>query len=203
MQGFVRHSGVSEPYETLRRAIDEGCQNPALFQLVFVCGPRGSGKSYLLRAAVYELERRGYPASRVSVFDLTVDKDGSNAEDWVASFVGRYEELRREGGFIFVSSVFPPSELSSNPHARSRLLAGIILELRYPQESELRPLVEALLEQRNMRVSERTLEYLLQRLPADPLSLASVFDRINQYSLQESRPARLGLVRKVISSKRP
>ena len=200
MQGFVPHSGVSESYETLRRLLDDACANHQLFQLIFLCGPQGTGKSYLLRAAVHELERRDYPSNRVSIFDVNDKKDGGEAEEWVASFVARYEELRREGGFMIVSSTYPPAELSSNPHLRSRLLAGVVLELRYPEESELRPLVAALLEQRNMRVSDRTLDYLLQRLPADPLSLASIFDRINQYSLQESRPARLGLVRKVISS---
>ena len=199
LRSFVCHSGVVAAHTACLELVERCSAAPESFHFIYLCGPQGAGKSYLVQAVRRELETRGYQPERISCVDVNVEPAATDSDEWISSFVARYEELRRNGGVLIVTSRQSPQEASTNPHLRSRLLAGVVLELRYPDESELRPLAEALLEQRNMRVSEKTLDYLLQRLPADPLSLAAIFDRISDYSLQESRPARLGVVRKIVA----
>ena len=68
------------------------------------------------------------------------------------------------------------------------------------KEEELSPILNSLLERKNMKLSERSVAYLLRRLPREPLSFDAIFARINELSLEESRPAGLGVIRELIDN---
>ena len=57
----------------------------------------------------------------------------------------------------------------------------------------------SLLERHNLRLADNSLQYLLKRLPRDPLSFDAIFGKINELSFQQGKPARLGLVRQVVA----
>lgn len=182
---FVRHSGVSEAWDFIADACRQHIANPSYFQLIFVHGPQGVGKTHLLEASRAE-SAHNFAIVRLSEIDT-------------AAFIDQYERCRTAGGILCVEADCAPNEATNDPHIRSRLLNGTILKLEYPAEGELRPLIESLLERHNLRLSETSIEYLLRRLPLDPLSFSNIFAKISDVSLGRYDSARLGIIRELLS----
>ena len=193
---FVPHSGVSDAYQTLVELLDPSAERTD-FNFFYIVGPAGSGKSHLINGLIHELKAAGYSPESVASFD-PVDENGEPGDEMVARFIAQYEDKRSRGGVVFCASRKMPLEASSNPHLNSRLLAGNILELNYPREEELAPLIDSLLERNNLSLSEKSISFLLKRLPKDPLSLETILARISELSLSEGKPARFGVVRNVV-----
>ena len=197
---FVTHSGVVDVVQALEEGIAKALERPETFQFFFIHGPLGTGKTHLLSAFSALAISSGVPPERVVAIDITDEIwDSVSREDgWVSNFVSEYERLKRVGGLMLLASRQQPLEASENPHVQSRLLAGNVFHLSYPREEEFRPLIESLLERNNLKLSEYSLNYLLKRLPLDPLSFANIFASIGDISLAEGRPARQGVVRDVV-----
>lgn len=180
---FVPHSGVAGAMSRLTSAIEDFQKNPDKFYFVLISGPKGSGKSHLLNA--FSLDSDG-----ASFYDVSSKEDLD--DKFLSSFVADYEQKRNHGGLI----LFAMNEgLASNPHLTSRLKNAEVLELCYPEESELPTLIKSILERKNLSITDYSLNYLLKRLPSNPLSFDNIFARIDELSLSQNRPAGLGLIR--------
>ncbi len=199
---FVSHSGVIDAVTAFEQATQQVKQDPKLFQLICLCGPRGTGKSHLLEGfrlrATTEL---GIAADRCFVFEFggNAGAEQPSAEELIPWFVSTYERLKHEGGLLLASvdeSLLDAER--ANPHLRSRLRSGHLIRVDYPSEGEYKPLLRSLLERRNLSLSERDLDYLLERLPRDTLSFDQIFGKISQFSLMASKPARRGVIREVL-----
>ncbi len=189
---FVTHCGVAEAVFIISAAVEELLSDPGVFRSVYVYGPRGSGKTHILRGYADEAISRGLAPAKIFIIDL--QQPVSPGES-----ISRFEELRASGGLVFIEGRYPPAEQTSDPHLRSRLLLGSVQELRYPPEEELPPVLLSLLERRNMKMSEQTIQYILRRTPSDPLSFSDIFARIDRLSLRQGRPAGLAVAREVLS----
>ncbi len=200
LASFVPHTGVSLAFEMVRRRIEELVIDPEHFRILVFHGPEGSGKTHLLHAAGEFALSKGLAASSMYAveFEQSECLEEEEAADWATHFVASYDRLKRDGGLLLSSTATSPTEMK-NPHVRSRLLAGDVVKLTYPQESELPPLLLSLLERRNLKLPESSLRYLVKRLPLSPLSFANIFDKIYEFSSSTNRPAKLGLVREVVS----
>ena len=196
LQYFVQHSGVAEAFTTLAARVEEVAEKSQQFRIVYVFGQRGCGKTHLLTAYRQEAYRLGIAPDRVCMLDLS-DWSSSDDDERVAAIVAEYDHLKAEGGLMLLEAESPPKDVSSNPHLQSRLLAGDVLRLSYPREEELRPLLQSLAERRNLKLSENSIDYLLKRLPLEPLSFDNIFAKISEFSLSRSKPAGLGVVREV------
>ena len=196
LEYFVPHSGALTATQALEDVLYEVREGPEIFFPIFIYGPEGSGKTHLANAYA-DLMKTAVPEDRIRIFD--VDEVCASNDDWVRLFISEYQDFNTNGGVFFVLSKQSPRETTDNPHVQSRLLAGRVLELSYPVESELRPVLQSLCERRNMRLSDFTIDYLLKRLPREPLSFAELFAKISELSLSEKRPAGLGLIREIMN----
>lgn len=185
---FVPHSGVIDAYSELTSSLQVLEENPSSFFYFQLLGPAGAGTSHLLEV----IRERAVDEGHFETFDSPMDW-GDNA--LVRRFIDAYERLKAEGGMLLVTN---PSA-TDNPHVLSRLRGAVTLELRYPQEDELRPLVLSLLERRGLKFDESKLSYLLERLPADPLSLSSILAKIDALSLIGGKQPSRSAFREVLS----
>lgn len=182
---LVPHSGLQEGLERLSLAKQRVVDDPTQFCIATLQGPTGSGKTHLVRA-------------------LFSDSDSWSGVDWTrggietAEFISCYDARRREGGILTVELRRPPHELTDDPHILSRLAAGELIELSYPSEEELQPLLQSLLERRNLTLKQAQLDYLIRRLPKSPLSFDSIFATLDDLSLAENKPVKRSLIRQAM-----
>ena len=194
---FVVHSGVAMAYSQLEQGCSELLNDWSLFRLFHIHGPRGCGKTHLAYGFESFMLEHSFPRTGIQVYDLISAPDDS----LVSEIVAEYERLKREGGLMILTSQFAPRDVTQNPHLQSRLLAGNIAALGSPTEDELKPLLLSLLERRNLILNEKSLEYLLRRLPVDPLSFDNIFARLDELSLTEGRSPGPKMLRELISDK--
>lgn len=191
---FVPHSGVAEAVAQFEFALEALQDNPTLFRNIHLVGPKGVGKRHLAQG--YALKARALGV-RAEVFDLS-ELSSLNEAGLLEGFVSEYEQVKSQGGLLLSFSQQHPKELTENPHLLSRLLAGLFLQLDFPREEELRPLLYSLSERHNLRLSERTMSYLERRIPLDPLSFADIFARVSRISFREGKPAGMSVVRQAL-----
>lgn len=187
LEYLVSHTGIVDATSRLAEVVEEANVNRQKFYFLYIFGAKGSGKTHIAKAYSSLSEC-------CSLYDISLAAELN--ESFVASFVSDYETKRTHGGLIIFSASELPGAISTNPHLSSRLQSAELLTLGYPQESELRTLINSILERRNLNISEYSLGYLLKRLPANPLSFEDIFARIDELSLSQSKPAGLGLIRK-------
>lgn len=193
---FVTHTGVAEGLQALEQSVQSVVEDPTRFVFLYLCGPSGTGKTHLMEGfKAWALERGLEPEKYVSI----VLPQQALDDDETARFIATYERMRTHGGVLICSSRVSPLAATENPHVRSRLLAGQVVELGYPREEELRPLLLSLLERHNLKLAERNLQYLLKHLPADLLSFDNIFGKISELSLSRGKPAKQQIVRDVVS----
>lgn len=192
---FVPHSGISEAIEVFERCAYDLMKDRSLFRLVFLYGPIGAGKTHLLKGYLKKAAEQGIPEELLQPFNLDELKD----LEGVRRFIDAVESARSNGGLIAVEGeVLPSGEGDLDPHVRSRLLSGYSVRVRYPMETELHPLLLSILERRNLRIPEHSLQYLLRWLPANPLSLTRIIQAVDELALGERRRISPELFRDVI-----
>lgn len=188
---LIPHSGILGAIQVIEDAVQSVVRDPAAFRLVVLQGPSGSGKSHLIGAYLGWAAELGVERSALRYLQLHDDR-----EETSSYFISEYERLRSAGGVLLVE--LPDSVGRFNPHIESRLQAGVRCALAYPEEVELRPLVESLLERHHLVLPEGSLEYLLVRLPLNPLSLESIIAAISKNSFATNKSPKRGLIRGVL-----
>ena len=189
---FVSHSGVTVAMTAIEQAIDAVEKNSQHFELLYLYGGAGSGKTHLISAYLEIVQSKRIAVERIDLEQVVAKDEG------ISQFISLYEKQKSEGGLLFIESRLAPADVTANPHLSSRLLAGTILQLDYPREEELRPIVRSLLERNNLRIAERSIEYLFRRMPREPLFFSELFAKISRLSLRTNRPAKFTLIKDVL-----
>jgi len=194
---IVPHSGIAEAYNAILDSIEHLVSTDGEHCFIVVYGRPGVGKTHLLEGGKAVAISRGLSAEKVQVIELcSIDI----SEEEISKFISVYEQVRSDGGVLLLSSPESPAAESVNPHLRSRLLNAQIYSLEYPTEEELEPLLRALIEKNNLKLSDFNVNYLLKRLPLDPLSFDNIFAKISRLSLSLGRPAKLDVIKKAVSA---
>lgn len=194
---FVPHSGVGQALGVFRQELQAVREDNAHFSLIYLWGRRGTGKTHLLSIIEEELWRET-SVSYVVLDDC--DKQWREGEDSeVGRFIDSYQRLKSSGGMIVLTARALPEEVTDNPHLRSRLLAGQVLQIGNPTSQEQCPIVESLLERQNIRLSPELLNYFLSLLPMNPLSCAEICQRVNMLALSKSEKLNKSTIRKAVS----
>lgn len=191
---FVVHKGVEPALAKLRQAYADFCgeQN---FIFVFISGDKGSGKTHLLNFFLSELQAENSELNDVHVFDDPfVGVEGDDLTSRVAEFVGTYEALKAARGLLILAA----GELPETGHLLSRIAMSFPTEITIPKEEELFELVIAMLDRRGLRLPEENIKFLLERLPANLLSLANILSKIDELALATQRPINRQLLKQIV-----
>lgn len=203
---LVWHSGIADALTSVKKVLttfadtrntSKNTQEPlnsCLFQVIFLHGPVGSGKSHLVRVAQEDFLKLELHSGLFAHYDNWQDND-----DRTARFISEYQQLKAQGGLMFITSRKPPSLTTRDPHITSRLLSGLVLDLSYPAEQELMTVAREMVKRFNMQLSEKNLNYLLRRLPVNPLSFVELFDRLDTMCLSEGISPRQKAISKVVN----
>jgi DnaA family protein len=125
----------------LAETLDERC--------VYLCGPSGSGKSHLLRALTQALQEAGRSVAQVGDSDLETLESGAMLPSVVviddvqhlspagqAALFRLFHRLRDDDVRLLVAGDVPPAGLAVRDDARTRLAAGLVLQLRLLSDEE-------------------------------------------------------------------
>ena len=198
---FISHRGVAEAAVLTEQFVAECLADAKAFRMLHLFGPAGSGKTHLAQGSRLIALSKGLAKEKILTLEWEEIYQQENCiiDSSASSFVSAYEAFKREGGLILSCSRKAPTELLDDPHVKSRLLSGSVLEMFYPTEDEISPILASLSARHNLKLSEKSLNYLVQRLPLEPLSFDNIFARISELSLSEGKAAGFSIVKRMFS----
>ncbi len=176
---------------------------------VYVWGPRGSGKSHLLRAFIAEAALRsgsGAPAAYVAAGEsipadtLFVAADDAQRLDMVGQLAlfDLYNRFRTGGGTLLSAGDRPPAELPLREDLRTRLGAGVVLRVEPLSDEEKRAALSEHGRQRGLALAPELIDYLLSHVTRDMGTQMAVVDTLDRVSLERKRPITQPLLREVL-----
>lgn len=153
-------------------------------QCVCLYGPEGSGKSHLL--ALAEL------AGWVVGDDLeALDRVGQEA----------LFHAFNKGERIAVASRVPVAQIEGLlPDLKSRLLTGMQVEVRGPDDAELVKLLACWADARQIAMPQPVVDYILVRAARSTHELAALVAKLDALSLEQKRAVTVPLARQVLES---
>jgi DnaA family protein len=199
----------AEALAALARLLARDLRAPSLY----LWGPAGAGKTHLLRAAVHAAREAGAhamlcgpdappaahapPQALVAVDD--VDRLGDAAQGALFSLLNRPAE---DGALVLLAGTVAPAALGLRPDVRTRIGAGLTLQLHLLSDDDKAQALRAHARERGFDLPVDAAQYLLRRVQRDLPSLMRVLDAVDALSLQEKRPVTAALLREVLQAAR-
>jgi DnaA-homolog protein len=174
-----------------RAAVETLAQLALVPGTVYLWGEAGSGKSHLLDAA-----RSAAGEARLVAID-DVDRLPEAAQLEAFDLVNR---VRAASGSVLAAGASPPASLALRADLRSRLLSGLVFQLRPLGDEEKAAALAGRAAERGMNLPPEAVDYLLRRLARDLGTQFAVLDAIDRYSLMLKRPVTLPLVREALAA---
>jgi len=147
--------------------------------VLYVWGEAGSGKTHLLRAcagqAIDDVQRLD-EAAQVRLFNAI-------------------NEARESRGSVLVAGNAPPAQLALREDLKSRLAWGLVYEIKALTDDERAQYLRGEARRRGLKLPDEVVDYLLTRMRRDLRSLASILDRLDQFSLETKRPITLPMLK--------
>ena len=178
---------------------------------LIVYGPEAAGKTHLLHvwrqrtgAQVVTrqvLETDKAPAilqnAAVLAIDDLDDIIGHRAAE--EELFHLYNLLKENGGQMLLSSRVPPAQLSfAIADLKSRLLAAPAVGIGLPDDNLLTALLVKLFADRQLRVSEGVVAYIVPRVQRSFAAVQDLVGRIEHQAAAEKKPATIALVKKLL-----
>jgi DnaA family protein len=194
-------------FEALRAALAAG------EQYIYLWGPRGSGKTHLLRAFVADAAARAVEPTRARYAapgDSIDDRSGETAmaADDVhrLDMVGQialfdlYNHFRGSGGTLLAAGDRPPADLPLREDLRTRLGSGLVLRLEPLSDEEKAAALSEHARQRGFRIAPELIDYVQRHVKRDMGTQMAVVAALDRISLEKKRPVTLPLVREALKS---
>lgn len=191
-------------FAALRAALGQG------ERFIYLWGPRGSGKSHLLRAWVAEQQAAGHCARYASPGESIDDAAGETAfaadDTQALDMVGQvalfdlYNRFRTGGGTLLSAGDRPPAELPLREDLRTRLGAGLVLRFAPLGDEEKAAAMTEQAHQRGFRIAPEIIDYVLAHVRRDMGTQMAVVAALDRLSLERKRPVTLPLLREVLKS---
>lgn len=174
---------------------------------VYLWGPRGSGKSHLLRAFAADAARNGTPATYIAAGESmpadasVVAADDAHQLDMVGQLAlfDLYNRFRTSGGMLLSAGDRPPAELPLREDLRTRLGAGVVLRVEPLSDEEKRAALSEHGRQRGLALAPELIDYLLTHVTRDMGTQMAVVDTLDRVSLERKRPITQPLLREVLA----
>jgi DnaA family protein len=189
----------------------------AASEVVWICGPPGSGKSHLLQAACAERDRdramylplAGYEDLRPEVLDGLdgldivalddVDEVASSAE-WNRALFGLFEGINSQGGTLLLAAAQPPAATDFDlPDLASRAAAASVYQLKSLDDVERLSALQLHAAARGLELSEAAGDYLLTRVSRDMAGLCRWLETLDEASLVTQRKLTIALIRETLA----
>ncbi|MDK9724580.1 MAG: DnaA regulatory inactivator Hda [Sterolibacteriaceae bacterium MAG5] len=182
---------------------------PGGFDMIYVWGPPGSGRSHLLAAVAQESAPRRPTALLAGAAvgtDLTLPPGGlviiddveTLSADAQQALFRTFNSARLVGLSLLLSGPVPPLHLELREDLRTRIGQALIYEVKALDDDEKSAALRRHAMLRGMRVEDGLVQYLLRHGRRDLPSLMAVLDGLDRASLQQKRPATLPLLREVM-----
>lgn len=177
---------------------------------VYLWGPRGTGKTRLLRALAAQRQDQG---ERIGWFDAADPLPWLLDESWTLVVIDRCDDLdddAQQAAFaLFVEAGshgvqwaaagrLPPVDLPLRDDLRTRLGWGHVFALQPLTEGETRAVLRREADRRGFLFSDDVMDYLLTRFSRDLGSLMRMLDRLDSFSLAEKRHVSVALLRRML-----
>lgn len=188
---------------------------PKAFDVVYLWGPVGSGRTHLLRAthAAADVARRRavYVAGEEAGAELPCPPGGLLIVDDVdrldetaqIALFRAFNTARLAGLALLMSGSVPPLQLALREDLRTRIGSALIYELKPLSDEDKAAALKNRAAQRGMRIDDELIAYLLSHAPRDLPTLMALFDALDRVSLERKRPVTLPLLREVLQSLSP
>ena len=186
-----------------------GLADPGAFEVLYLWGPSGSGKSHLLAATTALAQPRrpvlalgGEEASddmRIAPGGLLVVDDVQllAAAAQVALF-RVFNAVRLVGISLILAGTRPPRDLDLREDLRTRIGQALVYEVKLLSDDEKSSALRRHALERGLQVDEGLVRYLLRRGRRDLPSLMAVMENLDRASLEQRRPATLPLLKEVM-----
>jgi DnaA family protein len=204
------HAGPNAEIVAALRALAQGAGPP----LLFLYGPKASGKSHLLQALVREASAARacayLPLAQFGVAQVADALEGFEEADLaclddvdvvMADAAGAIavlrllDQLRAHGGRCVIAAAAPPDRLGvALPDLRTRLTAAAIYGLKPLTDTDREQLLLERARARGLELPADAARALLARLPRDAGSLVAALDRLDRALLSAQRRLTLAFV---------
>lgn len=191
--------------------------------LIWLWGPRGSGRSHLLQAAVAGADQAGRRALHVPLersLDLPAgilegleaaalvaidDVDAvAGQPDWERGLFTLFEKVRAAGGTLLLSAAAAPAAAGiALPDLASRFASGLIFRVQPLDDEGLLAALTLRARFRGFELPAETGRFLLTRLSRRPADLFRLLDDLDRAGLAAQKRLTIPFVRQVIASSRP
>ncbi|MEW6590463.1 MAG: DnaA regulatory inactivator Hda [Pseudomonadota bacterium] len=180
-------------------AMLDGC---AAERMVYVWGPPGSGKTYLLEAWAnacaargFAVDRTGQQAAQAVIADAVETWDATQQQAGFAAF----NRVREAGGLWLAAGNAAPAELPLMPELKTRFGWGLVFQLQPLDDAEKRAALSRHAETLGFRLDAQVVDYLLTHTARDLQSLLRVLEALDRFSLEAKRPITLPLLRQLLA----
>ncbi len=179
---------------------------------VYLWGPAGAGKTHLLyalagaaglagwRAAYLDARTAELPESLFAPDIVLIDHiDTLTPAGQITLFSLYNERIVGGGGRLVTAGPVPPRQLALREDLRTRLGAGLVLQLAVLTDAEKISALQAHAASRQFDLPLDVCHYLLTRGPRDLPRLLAVLDALDEQTLIQQRLVTVPLVRTVLA----
>jgi chromosomal replication initiation ATPase DnaA len=174
---------------------------------LLLLGPKGSGKSHLARIWKTRNSADVIDFSALAPAALGNKKalvwEDADQTDWNSASEARAFHLLNSAKenkitLLITASAAPAQWSLSLPDLRSRLLALPVAQLNAPDDALMAGLLLKHLNDRQLRVTEDVMDYLLARLPREGSKIAEAVKLLDEASLAHARAITVPLARDIL-----
>jgi DnaA-homolog protein len=191
----------------LRQLVDdEAAGRLPVAPFITLWGPRGSGKTHLLNAAVAHGGQVLSPVSSRAVFEaaaqatLVAADDVDRFNDWQQQVLfNLYNRCREQGRpCVLASLAAPVAQAVLREDLRTRLGWGLVFGLSPLTDEQAQAAVAKRVAERGLSISPDVVPWLLNRFARDMGSLMRAIDALDTYAMQRKRPITVPLLRELV-----
>ena len=176
---------------------------------IYLWGPKGSGKTHLLRALAAAVQAGGH---RTAWFDAATAPPWSLDEAWsvvVLDDCDAFSDEQQQAAFalfieaatlhlpIVAAGALPPTDLGLRDDLRTRLGWGHVHALQALTESDTRAALRREADRRGIFLSDEVMDYLLTRFSRDLAHLLALLERLDEFALSQHRAVTVPLLKRM------
>jgi DnaA family protein len=176
---------------------------------LYLWGPRGCGKTHLLRALAQAAQQRGL---RAGWFDAASPTPWQFDAGWsllLLDTCDAFDPMQQQAAFalfieattsnvpVAAAGALPPIDLAVRDDLRTRLAWGHVFALETLAEPDARAALRREADRRGIFLSDEVMDFLLTRFSRDLQHLMALLDRLDEFALSQQRSITVPLLKRM------